>query len=150
MNTIINNDTTLKSIENEFKSLDIRPGGEYLPKNCISRHRVAIIVVYRNRPSDLKIFLRHMHPFLIKQNIHYSIYIVEPLANLTFNRGLLMNIGFLESLKLSNDTWDCHIFHDVDMWPEDDRQLYTCPDTYTVRHMAEAQTRWNYQSVKLD
>ncbi len=42
-----------------------------------------------------------MHPFLIKQNIHYRIYIVEPVSNLTFNRAMLMNIGFVES----TDQW---------------------------------------------
>ena len=124
--------------------MNIRLGGEYLPK---PKNKVAIIVPYRNRPDHLKIFLRHIHPFLIKQNIHYSIYVVEPIQNITYNKGIVLNAGFLESLKLSNDTWDCHIFHDVDMWPEDDRQLYTCPDTYTARHLAVAQTRWNYTLV---
>ena len=99
---------------NEFfeKTLPIlKNGGESSPIKCQSRHKVAIIVPYRERETNLVVFLRHMHPFLIKQNIEYTIYIIEPMANLTFNRGLLMNIGFTESLKLSNNKWECFMFH---------------------------------------
>ena len=125
--------------------MNIQLGGEYSPKDCMTKHKVAIIVPYRNREKNFLIFLRHMHPFLIKQNIHYAIYIVEPLANITFNRGLLMNIGFLESLNISNETWNCHIYHDVDLLPEDDRNLYSCPDINTARHMSAAVSTFNYQ-----
>ena len=45
-----------------------------------------------------------------------------------------MNIGFAESLK--RRTWDCFIFHDVDLLPENDRNLYTCPPL--PRHMSVA------------
>ena len=140
------NDTTIDSIEKELESFGIREGGEYLPKDCKPNHRVAIIVAYRNRPDQLKIFLRYMHPFLIKQNIHYSIFVVELVQNITFNKGMLMNIGYLESLKSSNDFWDCHVIQDIDTLPEDDRNFYTClDDPNTVRHMARYQSRWNYQ-----
>ena len=70
-----------------------------------------------------------MHPFLMKQNLDYGIYIVEPLKELTFNRALLMNIGYLESLKMTNEKWDCFMFHDVDLIPEDERNIYSCPQT---------------------
>ena len=45
-----------------------------------------------------------------------------------------MNIGFVEALKLRS--WDCFIFHDVDLLPENDRNLYTCPPL--PRHMSVA------------
>ena len=95
----------MEDIENELENFKIKFGGEFIPLNCIPRHRVAIIVPYRNRKKNLLYFLRHMHPFLIKQNIHYSIYIVEPITNITFNRGLLMNIGFLESSNQTRNRW---------------------------------------------
>ena len=39
-------------------------GGTYVPRTCAPRARVALIIPYRNRPEQLKIFLRHIHPIL--------------------------------------------------------------------------------------
>jgi hypothetical protein len=36
-------------------------------------------------------------------------------------RALLFNIGFQEATRLF--PWDCFVFHDVDLYPEDDRSL---------------------------
>ena len=101
--------TTLSKLETYLENLPIKIGGEGKPTRCLSSNKVAIIVAYRNRQDMLLIFLRHLHQFLTNQQIEYGIFIVEPLKNLTFNRGLLMNIGYLESLQFKN--WDCFIFH---------------------------------------
>ena len=66
-----------------------------------------------------------------------------------FNRGLLSNIGFLEAIKdekniSSNFTWDCFIFHDVDMIPEDLRLVYECDDKLPV-HLAVAVSKFGYR-----
>lgn len=45
-------------------------------------------------------------------------------GNATFNRAKLLNIGYLEALK--DHSWDCFIFHDVDLVPENDRNVYVC------------------------
>ena len=37
---------------------------------------------------------------------------------------------------MTDDTYDCAIFHDVDLLPENDKNLYTCPDQ--PRHMSVA------------
>ena len=50
-----------------------------------------------------------------------------------FNRGLLLNAGFKEAMRDYGD-WDCVIFNDVDLLPEDDRNLYDCP-VDQPRHM---------------
>ena len=38
---------------------------------------VAIIVAYRDRPLHLPVFLHHMHFFLQRQQLDYTIFIVE-------------------------------------------------------------------------
>ena len=65
-------------------------------------------------------------------------------ANETFNKGVLMNSGFMEIAKL--DKFDCFIFHDVDLLPEDDRIFYTC-DQSGIKHLAYALEEWNYKYV---
>ena len=54
-----------------------------------------------------------------------------------------MNIGYAEALKQYD--YDCFVFHDVDLIPEDDRNLYTCPRQ--PRHMSVAINTMNYRSV---
>ncbi|CAH8642160.1 unnamed protein product [Heterobilharzia americana] len=41
-----------------------------------------------------------------------------------FNRGALLNSGFLEVSRFQE--YDCFVLHDVDKLPEDDRLTYTC------------------------
>jgi hypothetical protein len=47
---------------------------------------------------------------------------------------MLMNIGFIEAIKEKN--YDCFVFHDVDLLPEDDRIIYSCPTQ--ARHLSVA------------
>ena len=60
-----------------------------------------------------------------------------------FNKACMMNIGFLEATQL--EEFDCFIFHDVDMIPEDDRNMYTC--SHTPRHVGSHCDKWDYKSV---
>ncbi|KAF0298527.1 Beta-1,4-N-acetylgalactosaminyltransferase bre-4 [Amphibalanus amphitrite] len=68
------------------------------PVNCTPYHRVAVVVPYRARADQLRIFLRHMHPFLRAQRLDYSIYVVEQTFRFPFNRGKLLNIGVAEAV----------------------------------------------------
>ena len=45
-----------------------------------------------------------------------------------------MNVGYVEAQH--SDEFDCFIFHDVDLLPEDDRNLYNCPKEGQPRQMA--------------
>lgn len=131
----------LEEIEEHLANLSIKHGGHWTPPECTARHRVAIIIPYRNRDMQLRIFLHFMHPFLQKQQLDYRIYLIEPVANDTFNRALLFNIGYREATK--HYAWECMIFHDVDLIPEDDRNVYSCPPE--PRHMSVAVNTMNYQ-----
>ena len=55
----------------------VEPGGRWHPQNCSARHRVAVIVPFRDREAHLKLWLRHMHPFLQKQLISYRVFLIE-------------------------------------------------------------------------
>ena len=116
-------------------------GGEDSPANCSTCHNVAIIVPYRDKSTQLAVFLRHIHPFLRRQDLHYRIYIINQADEHLFNRAMLMNVGFTEAMQ--DYSWDCCIFHDVDLLPEDDRNLYTCPTQ--PRHMSVAVDKFKYK-----
>ncbi|XP_055837890.1 beta-1,4-N-acetylgalactosaminyltransferase bre-4 isoform X2 [Episyrphus balteatus] len=122
-------------------SSTVMMGGWYRPTNCIAKFRVAIIVPFRDRYAHLSIFLKNIHPFLMKQNIEYRIFVIEQTNGKLFNRAALMNIGYLEALKIL--AWDCFVFHDVDLLPLDERNLYTCPNQ--PRHMSVAIDVFGYK-----
>ncbi|XP_028322686.1 beta-1,4-galactosyltransferase 4 [Gouania willdenowi] len=111
----------LKDVESNNKDVT---EGEYEPSDCVSRQNVAILIPQRNREKHLLYLLHHLHPFLQRQQLHYAIYVIQQAGDVTFNRAKLLNVGYLEALK--DYSWDCFIFHDVDLVPENDHNLYVC------------------------
>ncbi|KAK7792818.1 hypothetical protein R5R35_005999 [Gryllus longicercus] len=120
--------------------LDIKLGGTWKPSNCVSRFDVAIVVPYRNRQTQLEIFLLYMHSFLQKQMINYRILIIEQVEKKDFNRAKLLNIGYIEALKLF--PYHCFIFHDVDLIPQKQNNIYAC--THQPRHMSSSLNTFRY------
>lgn len=102
--------------------------------------RVAIITPVRDREGHLKILLNNLHPILHRQNLQYSVYVVEQADTQDFNKGTLLNIGYMEALKRYNYT--CFVFHDVDLIPEDDRISYGC--CRSPMHLSYAIDKFNY------
>ncbi|CAN7988765.1 unnamed protein product, partial [Ixodes hexagonus] len=127
--------------EMEKNFTHVMNGGWFKPKECRSRHRVAILIPYRNREEHLRVFLYNMHQMLPRQQIDYRIFVIEQYGKGKFNRAKLFNVGYLETLALYN--YECFIFHDVDLIPEDDRNLYTCPEQ--PRHMSAAMSTFSYR-----
>ncbi len=118
-------------IEFELSGLSLKNGGKWSPTDGHqTNEKVAIIVPYKNRLKNLKSFLRYMHKYLARQNVEYGIYLVEQADGLEFNRAYLINIGFAEALK-DDPKWTCFFFHDVDLLPESDLNLYRCQDAPT-------------------
>lgn len=112
---------TLSEVEKENKDVS---EGQFQPPDCIARQSVAVLIPHRNREKHLLYLLHHLHPFLQRQQLHYGIYIIQQAGDATFNRAKLLNVGYLEALKDYN--WECFIFHDVDLVPENDHNLYMC------------------------
>ncbi|XP_032861070.2 beta-1,4-galactosyltransferase 4 [Tyto alba] len=98
--------------------------GRYHPTECSALQHVAILIPHRNREKHLLYLLEHLHPFLQRQQLDYGIYVIHQAGNTKFNRAKLLNVGYLEALKEAN--WDCFIFHDVDLVPENDFNIYMC------------------------
>lgn len=129
---------TMKDIE-RFNT-DVSHGGSWKPINCTARFRVAIIIPYRDRYPHLVKLLATLIPILKQQNIHFKIYLTEQFGNFTFNKGVLMNAAF--KMALWENPWQCFVFHDVDMIPENVRNMYTCPTH--PRHMSASVDEFAY------
>ena len=87
-------------------------------------NKLGVIVPYRDREEHLIIFKKHITEYLNKQNILFELIIVEQTNDKPFNRGKLLNIGFIEAERLG---CDYVVFHDVDMLPIDVDYSYS-PD----------------------
>ena len=129
--------------ENKIYGSNVQLGGYWVPHECKSRSKVAIIIPYRDRFVHLAILLRNLHLILQRQMIAYRIFVTEQYGNKTmpFNKGRIMNAAFLEALKI-DPTFECFIFHDVDLILEDDRNMYTC--SQFPRHMSVAIDKFKY------
>jgi hypothetical protein len=77
-------------------------------------NKLGIVVPYKDREEHLTIFKQSIKEYLNKTNITFELIIVEQYDDKPFNRGKLLNIGFLEAEKLG-----CSyvVFHDVDILP---------------------------------
>ena len=45
---------------------------------------------------------------------------------------MLFNIGYVEAQR--QDTFQCFIFHELELLPEDDKNYYSCPEDGRPRH----------------
>lgn len=112
----------------------------------VAAKRVAVIVPFRDahveqkRAAQLAAFVPHMNSFL--QGIDHRIFIVEQSNDdgLKFNRGQLLNVGYLLAKE---DGCDTFVFHDVDLLPGDDlKEWYRLrPDRLPI-HIARVWERY--------
>ncbi|XP_044032635.1 beta-1,4-galactosyltransferase 1-like [Siniperca chuatsi] len=135
-----NNKQTLDEVRKKV-SAPLQEGGRYKPPDCISKQKVAIIIPFRNRHEHLKHWLYYLHPILMRQQLDYSVYIINQDGEGVFNRAKLMNAGYVEALKEYD--YECFVFSDIDLVPIDDRNLYRCFDN--PRHLAVAMDKFNFQ-----
>ena len=108
-------------------------GGLCSPKNVDKiLPLISIVVPFKDRQSQLSVFLPYMHQFLQRQQVNYTILVVDQLSQSKFNRAKLLNIGYKQVKKMVPEC-SCFIFHDVDLIPFTDENLYLCLDK--PRHM---------------
>ena len=142
---------------------DNKVQGCWIPSDCVPRWRIAVLVPYRNRTSQLSIFLKYLPLFLRAQRAAFCIFIIEQSDDDLFNRGMLLNIGFLEarrfasehaelfhrhiprafsSQETTSDFFDCFALQDVDLLPLDGRLLYQCASG--PLHLAAGVDKYNF------
>jgi len=79
-------------------------------------NKLGVIVPYRDRESHLIQFKESISKYLNDRDISFELIIVEQSDAKPFNRGKLLNIGFIKAESLG---CDYVAFHDVDMLPID-------------------------------
>jgi hypothetical protein len=101
-------------ISQEQAILNVNPNVNFSPKlvKHDTRKKLSLIIPYRDRNHHLNEFLNIVPSVLNSQNIDYKITIVEQEDGKLFNKGILNNIGFLQTSEC-----DYFCFHDVDMMP---------------------------------
>ena len=109
-NTVIQRYKLYKKNRKLINFKEITPGP-------IKKCKIAVIIPYRNREEHLSEFIAHFNN-LDNSNISGSqldVYIIEQNNEDKFNRGLLLNLGYL--LARENTRYERYIFHDVDLFP---------------------------------
>lgn len=78
------------------------------------------LIPYRNRGDELNLFIKNIPPVLEEDGItDYKIIIIEQADEKLFNRGMMLNIGFLEVKKRYPKDWKYIqlVCHDIDIYP---------------------------------
>ena len=138
------------SMPADMNNKGIELGGRWTPSQCRARHNVAIVIPYKERLDNLNTFLFNMHPFMQRQELAYQFFVVEQINNQPFNKGIIMNAGFKEIVMLNRlrrefknfVEFECVIFHDVDLLPTNDLNLYSCPQK--PRHLSILVDNFDY------
>ena len=160
---IVKKTATKFELENLVNKTGVEHGC-WTPRNyCRVRQSVAIVVPFRDRFQQIEAFTFFMHKFLQKQHREYCIILSEQVDKGQFNRAKLMNTGYEFAMnhhpfwnddqntptKYYNDIKpDCFIFHDIDLLPEDPKNLYGCLG-YAANHMCDKFTQWNYETQRI-
>jgi hypothetical protein len=105
---------------------------------------VAIIIPFRNRINHLQDFIKHFNLLYSNNIIH--IYIIDQNNSDKFNRGLLLNIGFLIAKKKFN--YHRYIFHDIDSLPDQTIYKQYFNQTDKIIHYASPYLGYKYTYSK--
>lgn len=94
--TLIKDIQVVDELEKMFP--DLLAGGQWHPRNCIARDRVAILIPYRNREEHLYILLRNLHPMLQKQQLDYGIFVIEQAGKIFFTLEIIQLLLYTQIL----------------------------------------------------
>ncbi|XP_030761807.1 beta-1,4-galactosyltransferase 7 [Sitophilus oryzae] len=106
-----------------------------------SKHRLAVIVPFRNRFEELLQFAPYMHKFLTNQRVDHHIFLINQMDLFRFNRASLINVGFL----YTRQEFDYIAMHDVDLLPLNNELRYDYPSQPFHIAAPELHPRYHYQ-----
>lgn len=104
------------------------------------KHRMAVLVPYRERFEELLEFVPYLSNFLNKQSIDYSIFILNQVDQYRFNRASLLNAGFSQI----KNVYDYIAMHDVDLLPLNSNLSYAYPVMPVHLAAPELHPRYHY------
>lgn len=102
------------------------------PNIKYDKPKLAVIVAYRNCFDELLVFAPHVSNFLSAQKIPHHIFVVNHLGNLRFNKGAMLNIGYL----YEKEKFDYLVIHDIDTLPLNPNLCYDYPAEGNVFHVS--------------
>ncbi len=103
--------------------------------------RLAVVVPYRDRAAHLREFVPAVSDHLQAAGMDHRIWVVEQADHKPFNRGRLLNVGYVMAVGRRNPEGYTHVvFHDVDMIPEEVAYGWWSAPT----HLAGAASQFNY------
>lgn len=105
----------------------------------MSKHKLGVIVPFRDRHEHLELFLERIQEYLDSKGINYIVIVVEQDDAKLFNRGMILNVGFTYAKKYK---CDYVVFHDVDMLPIDVDYSY-------VDHPVHMATNFSYKTPNI-
>jgi glycosyltransferase involved in cell wall biosynthesis len=109
----------------------------YSRKLLINNKKLSIVIPYRNREQALSQIIPSLLERVVKQVKDFEIIIMEQGNDKPFNKGLLNNIGFLQS------SGDYVCFHDVDLLPEIFDYSYPLKPSHISSHCSQ----FNYINI---
>ena len=101
-------------------------------RSSISKHKLAIVVPFRDRFDELLLFVPHISKYLMAKSIDFKIYIINQVDRYRFNRASLINVGFL----VSANECDYMAMHDIDLLPLNDQLDYGYPLSNNPYHVS--------------
>lgn len=99
-----------------------------------------MLVPFRDRFEELLVFVPYISDFLNKQNVDFSIFILNQIDQYRFNRASLLNAGFIET----KNSYDYIVMHDVDLLPLNLNLSYSYPTMPVHLAAPELHPRYHY------
>lgn len=132
---------------NEYKKnrkvIDIKQITDTIINTKNTSYIIAIIIPHRNRIDHLIEFYNYFNKLSDKLfNNKIDVYVIDQNNADKFNRGFLLNLGYLIAKK--HKSYDRYIFHDVDSYPDNDLfDLYMSHINLNI-HFASPYLKYKY------